>query len=168
MKALSPAEAVAILEEGDAEISMLLAVVEEPDFVRRGAIGGGEWSAKDLLAHITFWERNALEAIEDWRAGKQWRHHDELREDGDEDVMNEAATAAAKDLDPDAVRSAAGAAHSKLLKELGDMSDEEWETPTGDRTRGAELGAILGGPDGRFRHAWAHLGDLREYVESLD
>lgn len=167
-KTPSAAEAVAILEEGDAEVSMLLAVIEDGDFVRLGSIGGGEWSAKDLLAHLTFWENNALEALEDWRAGREWRYHEALQGEGSEDPMNDAAIEAARALDADAVRSKAGEVHGKVLEELGAMKPKEWNTPAGDGTRGSELGAILVGPDGPFRHTWAHLGDLREYVGSLD
>jgi hypothetical protein len=167
-KAPTQAEAVAILEEGDAEISMLLAVVEDADFARLGAIGGGEWSAKDLLAHLTFWESNALEALEDWRAGKEWRLHQALQGEGSEDPINDAAIEAARKLDADAVRSKAGDIHSRLLKEIGAMKPKEWGTPAGDGTRGSELGSILVGSDGPFRHAFEHLGDLREYVNSLD
>ena len=167
-KTPSAAEAVAILEEGDAEVSMLLAVVEDADFGRLDAIGGGEWSAKDLLAHLTFWESNALEALEDWRAGGEWRRAEVLRIDGSEDPMNDAALEAARALDADAVRSKAGEVHSKLLEELAAMKPKEWGTPAGEGTRGSELGSILAGPDGPFRHAWAHLEDLREYVGSLD
>lgn len=167
-KTPSAAEAVAILEEGDAEVSMLLAVVEDADFGRLDAIGGGEWSAKDLLAHLTFCESNALDAIEDWRAGKEWRDNEATKTEEGLDEFNDAAILASRDIDADAVRSKAGEVHGKLLEELGAMKPKEWNTPAGDGTRGSELGAILDGPDGPFRHTWAHLGDLREYVGSLD
>lgn len=164
---MTPEEAAQILEEGGAEIAMLMAVTEEKDFVRRGAIGGGEWSPKDLLAHLTFCERNALDALEDWSVGREWRLHHALRVSGDEDFLNDRAVKESLSLDPDEVRDRAGKTHSELLAAVGAMTEVEWKTPAGDGTRGFELGSIIGGPDGPFRHAWAHLGDLREYVESL-
>src|SRR3954462_4314502 len=59
----SSAEAAAILEEGQTSVARLAARVPEEEAVRRNAIGGGEWSLKDLLGHLAHWEELALETI---------------------------------------------------------------------------------------------------------
>ncbi|HYT29616.1 MAG TPA: DinB family protein, partial [Actinomycetota bacterium] len=38
--------------------------------VAPATIGGGDWSAKDLLGHITAWEEVALERLRSARSGR--------------------------------------------------------------------------------------------------
>jgi hypothetical protein len=61
--------------------------------------------------------------------------------------------------------------HDRFRGAIIDMSDDEWSEPSfyeTDRPRslGELLGAVVGGDDGLFRHADAHLGDLRDYVST--
>ena len=57
-------EAVRLLEEQHAELATLFEELDPDAFVRRGTMGGGEWSAKDLAAHMGLWEEFAIEAID--------------------------------------------------------------------------------------------------------
>jgi hypothetical protein len=59
------------------------------------------------------------------------------------------------------------AIHDRLLRALRAIPEAQWAAPPTRRTRrslGAALGSILGGPDGPFSHATAHLPDLMRFV----
>jgi hypothetical protein len=64
-------EALATLAEGQSRVDALLSELTEDQFTRRGTIGGGEWSAKDFLGHMAFWEEIALETLASWRRGER-------------------------------------------------------------------------------------------------
>ena len=51
------------LSEGWGRLQDLLARIDEGAFDRLRTIGGGDWSAKDLLGHVAFWEEIALVQI---------------------------------------------------------------------------------------------------------
>lgn len=161
------AEAVRILEEGYATVRALLGGLDDEAFARRGTIGGGEWSAKDLLCHLMFWEANALEALEDWRAGQTWRKSGWFDEPGGDDRLNAQAEAEFLGLSPDEARGRAASTHVAVVAAVHDLSDEEWVRPIpgAESGWGEGLGSILQGSDGTaFTHAWAHLPDLRAFT----
>jgi len=161
-------EAVRVLEEGYAAIRALTGRLDDEAFARRGTIGGGEWSAKDLLCHLMFWERNALEALEDWSRGEAWRKTRLFDEPDGADRLNAEAEAEFLGASPDEARGLAGATHVALVAAIHDLSDEDWvrSVPDAESGWGEGLGGILQGADGTaFTHAWAHLPDLRARVE---
>ena len=65
-------DAVAILEDGQDRLEALFARLSDERFVRRGTIGG-EWSAKDLMGHVAFWEEIALASLACWDRGEPLR-----------------------------------------------------------------------------------------------
>src|SRR5207245_7846791 len=69
----SPTQAAAALEEGNAALQELCARLSADEMVRPATIGGGQWSAKDLLAHVAFWEELAAQTLADWRARNDTR-----------------------------------------------------------------------------------------------
>ncbi|HJP64999.1 MAG TPA: maleylpyruvate isomerase N-terminal domain-containing protein [Actinomycetota bacterium] len=173
MALTSRAEAVRILEEGHATVQTLLANVGEEDFVRLATIGGGEWSAKDLVGHLATWEEAALEALGDWRAGRTPTIETEVfARPGAIDEYNARTVAAKRDEPLDAVRRAVEEAHAAILSEIEGMSDDEWSSkapyPSERRRRLAELlGSITGAPKRPFGHAFAHIPDLEAFRASL-
>src|SRR5437588_10756009 len=64
-------EALATLAEGQSALDRWLAPLSDEELVRPATIGGGDWSAKDLLGHIAFWEELAIGALADWRDGRK-------------------------------------------------------------------------------------------------
>jgi hypothetical protein len=64
-------EAVRLLEEQHAELASLFEELDPDAFVRRGTMGGGEWSAKDLAAHLGSWEEFSLGVIDGFRCGER-------------------------------------------------------------------------------------------------
>ena len=158
---------IATLDDGHRQIQSLVDRLEPNSITRRRTIGGGDWSVKDLLAHITTWEELALEAITAWRSGKREPMRAELRAVGI-DAFNAERAARKSGMPLEQVLEAFGYVHGRLIDEMRTMP--EWDrVPPGRRTRtcGYAIGSITGGPGGGFRHAWAHLGDLRDYVGSL-
>lgn len=130
-------------------------------------LGGGEWSPKDLIGHLESWQEYALEALHAW---------DEDHGPAIDAVIWSTSTSA---LNRDAVarkaarratdqRRRAEATHERLLARLEAFGDARWRKPGTSRGRtpaGARLGDLLGGPPGPFRHADAHLRQLRPFVE---
>lgn len=172
-------EAISILEEGDARLHELLDGVPEEHLTREGSLGGGEWSAKDLIAHLATWEQLALRSLEEWRRGKvPWVESEEgpFRGPGTErvDAFNARAVAEHRRRSLEEVRRSSEETHQKLVAEITALSDEEWRAKAFYPTEGGRrnrlvtlLGAILGAPKGAFAHAFAHIPDVEAFVSSV-
>ena len=158
-----------ILEEEHESVRELVERLRNEDFARPATIGGGDWSAKDLVGHLTSWEEHALEALKAWRRGEPAPIQRALRVHGLNGVNADAVVA-------DRERSAATVhrrfddIHRRLVAEIRSMLDTVWDAPPTTRSRrslGHVLGGIIGGPGGPFTHASSHLPHLRAYVESV-
>jgi hypothetical protein len=165
--------AIATLEEGQVALRVLFAKLSDDEMTRPATIGGGEWSAKDLLGHIAFWEELAVETIEDWRAGRR-PSVEQISDAGPEgiDAANARDRARTANQPLEAVRTRAAAAHARVVQAIEAMSEAEWGAkalyPNARRATLAErLGSTLGAPKRPFGHAFAHVPDLQAYVESL-
>jgi hypothetical protein len=162
--------AIAALESGQAAVDALTARLSDDDIERRATLGGGEWSVKDLLGHLTSWEEYAVEAIEAHRAGRvSWIGATQL----DVDRINAQAVEAKTERPLTDIIRESEATHARLVALIGEMPDDEWTAPTmstdesgATESLGAALGAITAGPTGPFRHANAHLADLEAVVEA--
>ena len=140
--------------------------IADDDLVRRGTIGGGDWSAKDLVGHVTCWEEIALEAVDATRAGRTpWV----VAAPKDADGINADAIAERADRPLDRIRSEGEEVHARLCATIEAMTDDEWRAPAAVE-RGREqhlwalLGAILGAPRRPFGHAFAHLDDAEAFA----
>jgi Mycothiol maleylpyruvate isomerase N-terminal domain len=163
-------EAVRLLEEQHADLAALFAELDTESFVRRGTMGGGDWSAKDLAAHMGLWEEFALATIDEFGRGERptiermYESHtgDQLNEQGVERFVHAPA--------PD-VLARFDDLHRRLVSAIDSMSENEWaaEYPfdPDDRTLGDRIGSLLGSERGAFMHASAHLPDLRAYVDAI-
>jgi hypothetical protein len=166
-------EALATLREGDERLRELFDMLTLEQFAAPATIGGGDWSAADLAAHIGTWEELALEALEAWRAGRKPRVEQEVfGVDGGIDRFNDEAVARKRAADPAGVRRQAGATHADLVKAIETMPEDQWRSKVpyeaDKRTDlAALLGSIIGAPQRPFGHAFAHLPDLTAYVASV-
>lgn len=164
-------EAIGLLEDQHAEVARLLAELDPAAFERRGTIGGGEWSAKDLAAHLGAWEGFVLEVLEAFGRGERPAFEDEFLEPGATDRLNARAERRFLDAPGDEVLTRFEEAHRRVVAGIGSMSDDGWAAAypfdPDDSTIGDRVGSLLGSDDGRFLHASAHLPDLRAYVESI-
>ena len=173
MSAPTREEALATLEEGRAALQALFDRLSSDDMTRPATIGVGDWSAKDLLGHIAFWEELAADTLAAWRGGRRpptegtqeapWEGTDAAN------ARNQLRTAAQS---LEEVKRRAALAHHTIVEEIQTMSEGEWRaTPfypgATAPTLGELLGRVLGAPTGLFQHAFAHLADLRTFVESL-
>lgn len=165
------AGALTTLEEGQAGLGDLLGRLSETELVRPANIGGGDWSAKDLIAHIAFWEEVALAVLDAWR-GARTLNLAEAFAPGGTDGMNawnqeRKAPWSLQRIQHDAKRT-----HRELMGQIQRLSAEEWRSlvpaTSARRSRlGTRLGGVLGAPKRPFAHAFAHIPDLEAYVASL-
>ena len=165
------AEAVATLMKGHAKLDALLHRLSDEEMERPATIGGGDWSARDLLAHVAYWEELALEAAAQWLAGEVPAIETVFREKR-VDQVNAANQERSSAQSPAEVRERALAAHAALVTLVRDMPEAEWlARPAYKAERrerlGTMLGAITGAPKLPFGHVFAHLPDLEEYVTTL-
>ena len=166
--ALSKREALRILEAEHQAVSELIGRLGPDDFTRPATIGDGDWSAKDLLSHLTSWEQHALDALDAWGRGEPAPVQRPLRAKG-LNALNAETLAADRSRSPSSVREWFDDVHRRLVAEIQALGAATWRSPPTARARrplGDVLGGILGGPDGPFAHASAHLDDLGAFVES--
>jgi hypothetical protein len=165
------AQALATLEAAQAELDLLFAQLTEAELIRPETIGGSGWAAKDLVSHLAFWEELAVDAIDAWRTGRLPRVANISGASGTDQANadNQAQTAHQS---PAEIRSRATSSHRALLEALRSVSEVEWHAPAYESPSapsvGDMLGGVLGAPNQPFGHAYAHLGDLRDYVGSLN
>lgn len=67
MSARERDEAIGIVEGGQLALARLLDRLDAEAMTRPATIGGGDWSAKDLLSHIAYWEELAVDTLTAWR-----------------------------------------------------------------------------------------------------
>ena len=169
--ALTRADAIATLEEGQSKLDALFARLSDEAMERPKTIGGGDLSAKDLLGHVAFWEEIGGDLLEAQRAGRQPRVAAIFGGgDGSVDRANAEDQARNAAMSLADVRQRAATAHRALVDGIRSLADDEWSAlPTYESPRQRPLGELLGGITGAkdrpFGHAWAHLDDLEAYVK---
>ncbi|MBI2238645.1 MAG: maleylpyruvate isomerase N-terminal domain-containing protein [Actinobacteria bacterium] len=164
-------EAIRTLDEGHRAVGDLMARLSDDDLVKPATIGGGEWSAKDLLGHLTSWEEIALASLDEWRRGERPGIEDVFRAE-DVDRINAENVGRKAAVPADRVRSEAARVHRELVAAIDRMADDEWRSKAPYETErrttlAALLGSILGAPKRPFGHAFAHLPGLEAYVTYL-
>jgi hypothetical protein len=158
--------AIRILDEGMRETFALYDRLPPRDRTTAG-LGGGDWSPKDLLGHLESWQEYALEALDAWEED-HGPAIDAVIWSTSTSTLNRDAVARKAARRPADQRRRSEATHERLLAQLEAFGDARWKRPGTSRGRtpaGARLGDMLGGPPGAFRHADAHLRQLRAFVE---
>jgi hypothetical protein len=157
-------EALTILERGHREVGRLIEQLPPPALSTTG-IGGGAWSPADLLGHLAAWEGFALAALHAWDRRERAPIDIALDARGLNGVNTE-ALAEASARTPAQRRKGYEQTHAALVAAVRAVPADRWVKPpfTRGRPLGLRLGSILGGPGGPYRHADAHLPDLRAFV----
>ena len=96
-----------------------------PDDAMLEAVAG-EWTRKDLVAHVAYWERHSADVIEALRAGR------DLYGPGPRpttDERNEQAWRESRDLPPSRVRQAERDAWERLVRVLDEADEHELFDP---------------------------------------
>jgi len=162
-------QATDLLEDGHRKLTVLFDQLNETAFVRPATIGGGDWSAKDLMGHIAFWEEIALATLDSSRRGEALRL-DQAFASGGIDELNAWNHSRKARWSADRVRRESEETHRRLIDEIERLSSKSWNelVPMANEKRirlGTRLGQVLSGPKQRFGHAFAHLPDLEAYVK---
>jgi len=161
-------EALRIMQDEHLQVGSLVARMDDEAFGRPATIGGGDWSAKDLVGHLTTWEEIALRSLDEWRLGdRPWI---EEASDGTADDVNAEAQGRKSGLSGADILAAFDGVFERLVGAFRTITESEWRQPASfDAAPGTTLGSFLGdglvGPAGPFAHASAHLDDLRAYVD---
>ena len=173
----SRAEAVATLQDGQAELDASLARLSDEELVKPATIGGGDWSAKDLLGHIAAWEELALVSWGEWKDGRMpdvERPEGPMSGSDQIDAYNARSVEEHRSLSLEEVRRRSAASHAELISAIESMPDGEWLAPSSyrlpdgrTRTLAELLGSLTAAPKRAFGHAFAHLPDLEAYVRSV-
>ncbi len=133
-------DAIRLLEEQHADVSGLLEELADDAFVRRGTIGGGEWSAKDLALHLGSWELFALETLEQLGRGERPSVEDALGHDGATDRLNEEQVNLQLDVEPGAARARFEERHRRIVGAIAAMDEAAWATGVPLRPRRSHRG----------------------------
>jgi DinB superfamily len=159
--------AIEVLERGQAAIRRLLK--EVPDhWMARPGVGGGDWSPKDLVGHLTFWEERVLEALDAWERGERAPIDAEIYTRSIGVINAEAVRARARHTLSRVLRDWDNV-HGELVRTIRTMSDARWEnpaTPRGRKSLGHRMGQLLVGKE-PFAHAEAHVAALESFVNRI-
>jgi DinB family protein len=158
-------EAIRLAKEDRERTNALLASIDPSAFDTPG-LGGGTWSPKDLVGHLETWEENALDALDAWDRGDRSPSAAQLEALGT-DGFNAREVERKAPTPGDAVRTSAAETHARLLERFGALSDDRWSSApaAGEQKSTAEqLGGILGGDLGYFRHDPDHWPDLEAFA----
>ena len=140
-------------------LAMLWRGLSEEQMIRRPG-PQKDWSVKDLVAHVTWWESFILERVTELISGEK------SEPAAHQDVLNARVYEQHRDWPLADVLAAFDANWPRLVALISSLSDEQINTPAYYRTYdGVALLPILRA--GTFGHYPAHLADLRAYVESL-
>lgn len=165
------ADAIRTLEEGHRAIGELTGKLTDEQLTRPATIGGGDWSAKDLIGHIASWEGYTLEALQEWRRGERpWV--EDVFTNAETDRVNDEAVERSHPISLEEIQARAEQHHHDLVAAIASLADEEWtsKAPYATKRRttlAALLGSVTGAPKQPFGHAFAHLPDLEAYVASV-
>lgn len=163
-------EATRLLREQHAEVASLLAELDDDAFSRRGTIGGGEWSAKDLALHLGSWEKLSIGTLAEFVRGERPSMEDNLGSIGAGDRFNDEQVRTHLDVAPDEARTLFEQHHRQIVDAIAGLDDAMWgsDYPFDQEhaTLGHVIGGLLGSETGGFTHPRAHLPDLRAYVAS--
>jgi hypothetical protein len=168
----TPAEAAAILADGSAALDGLFSRLSADAAEARGTIGGGAWSARDLAGHIATWEEVALRTIDDIREGRPPGIRETVTDEASLDLFNAAEVERKAAKGWEETLTSFRATNARLVATIRTITDDDWDrvAPGGEderpRTFGEQIGSNTGMPEHPFRHAWAHLRDLKAFVQA--
>jgi hypothetical protein len=170
MASITREGALATLEDGQARVESLVAQLSDQEAARPATIGGGDWSAKDLMGHLARWNEIAIEALASWRNAERPGIED-VWGDG-VDQLNAENYERSKADSTGHARERLRHSHAALVGAIREMDNVEWHSKAPYRTErrawlGMMLGSITGAPGRAFGHAFAHLPDLEQYVAAL-
>lgn len=153
----SKAELVAMRRALYTHFDTLIAGLSEQQMHIPGV--NGDWSVKDHIAHLTFWERvNLLEILKAIEQGTSWTDPGLERTEEVRDQTNQQVYLQNKDRSLADVLSEFQATHQQVLEYLEKLSEEELKTPY-DWLGGYAISTWLSEPNG-------HYDEHEQYIHS--
>jgi hypothetical protein len=121
----------------------------------------GDWSVKDHLAHLTFWERvNLLDMLKAIEQGTSWTDPGLERTEEVRDQTNQQVYLHNKDRSLADVLSEFQATHQQVIESLEKLSEEELQTPH-DWLGGDSIMTWLSDPNGHYDE---HEQSIRDWL----
>lgn len=123
-----------LLETIEARWDELMAAIDglsDDELQQPGVVG--EWSVKDILAHVTTWELEALKHLPEIAAGKPQQRYKDVY--GGLDAFNALTFAENRARSLDEVRARLADTHQRLLDYLGTVPDDLLHSRERFRTR---------------------------------
>lgn len=141
-----------------AKLALLWEGLSEEEMTRRPG-PHPEWSVKDMIAHICWWENFALVRIPVITAGEAVALIEEF------DAVNQQVERYVKDLPLESVLAQFKANQALILTMIERYTFEEWTASDRPNYSGITLMRLLGG--NTFGHYYDHIPDLETYREQL-
>ena len=146
------------LRAGRERLEATLARVSEEQLTAPGAIG--DWSVKDLLAHLIFWEQTPVRALRAEARGERG----ELPSDESVDQLNARAVAERRERPPAEVLAEFERSYHELLEVIAPLSDAELNDPSRYAwTEGKPLWRIIAGES--YLHYREHDEEIRAWLD---
>ena len=158
---MNKAEILKAMQEARAEWESLLTEIPEARMTEPGA--NGEWSVKDVIAHLSFFEKEMIMVMEQ-RALTGTPGIWEMETDDSNALLYEQM----KDLPLDQVLADSKAAYEGLLAltEAAPESDFEGPSTYADMPPDWTLESVLSGNS--WDHYYEHIGWLREWLQASE
>ncbi len=160
-------DALSIIRDARLRLSALIGQLSDAELETSAALGGGDWSVKDLIGHLASWEERALLWL-DAPTSVDPSSYPATDEFNAAEVDRKASWTLTH------VQDHARTTHDGVLAAIESTDDETWfadvRVPGRDDPvpRGLVVGMILAGDEhGLFAHDLAHLADVEMYVQQL-
>ena len=110
-------DALATLRKGHERLASMLDRLSSEELRQPRTIGGGDWSAIDLVDHLALWEQLALQSLSEWRDGRRPMIEDVFGQEGGVDRLNDANVGRNRQHPPAIVRAEADSTHQSLVED---------------------------------------------------
>jgi uncharacterized damage-inducible protein DinB len=153
-------ELTALIRTTSTQLELLISRLNVADMNQPGAVG--IWSVKDVLAHIAFWERHAVDVLRAARRGEAPRLDAE-----DETESRNASVVAQYYLAPlSAVVAGWHDAREELLEEIQDISDADLNDPR--RFPWSQGRTLLDRiAEDSYAHEQEHIDQIRSWMRQI-
>jgi hypothetical protein len=152
----TPHDLVRELTDARAEVMRAVDAVDPSSHATPGLIG--DWSVRDLLAHLGYWAGHAVEAIHAAEDGRPGEHG---LDDPPTDEINDTVVRVARQTPLDAVRKREAASFEALVTWLGRMEPTLLDVELGDGSTVEE--AVRGDGVDHYRE---HADELRSVLQA--
>ena len=151
---------IGLIRTTSMQLELLISQLNVAQMNQPGAVG--DWSVKDVLAHIAFWERHAADIVKAARSGEKPQLDVEDRTES-----RNASVVAQYYLTPlSAVIASWQDAQEELLEQLRGLSDADLNDP--DRfpwSKGRTLLSRIA--DNSYEHDQEHIDQIRAWMQQL-